>query len=82
MQVEVSYIGEHNFDWDCQLEAMAGHPRYSSDMDFSNMRRTMIFNFDTENHGDRFIASIHQNHPEFGIKKECRVEQPGSSPVS
>ena len=79
MQVEITYVGEHNFDWDSNLEALAGHARYSSDMDFEGMKRTIIFNFDTVAHGEKFVAAVHNAYPDFGIEKSCRVEQSGSS---
>ena len=79
MQVEIAYTGEHNFDWDTALEELAGHVRYASDMDFSSMKRTIIFNFDTKPHGDQFAAAVHNAFPDFSITKTCRVEKAGIS---
>jgi len=68
MQVEVSYFGEHNFDWDTALEDLAKMPRDSSDMNFDTMRRGITFDFDGENaeaDANIFVAAVHNAFPSF-----------------
>lgn len=71
MQVEVSYPGEHNFDWDTLLEELAKMTRDSSDMDFETKTRTMTFKFDgesAEENANNFVAAVNRYFPTFSYK--------------
>jgi len=69
MLIEVAYDGEHNFDWDSSLEELAGKCREDSSMNFSTMRRTLSFDFDSDELGDQFVAKVHNVYPDFGTSK-------------
>jgi len=65
--VKIEYDGAHNFDYDSTLEDLAGRARYSSDMDFTVMRRSITFEFSLEQRQKMFIAAVQSHYPSFSI---------------
>lgn len=72
VQINVSYSGGHNFDYDTALEQLAGKCRCWADMDFESMQRTISFRFDdvvTGKHtpAELFVAAARSTFPEFVV---------------
>jgi len=80
VQINVTYEGAHNFDWDTQLEEIAGKVRHDSKMDFDSMRRTISFCFEDQvpaegaeavvTRSALFMAAVRSIFPEFVVLAE------------
>ena len=80
VQINVTYEGAHNFDWDTQLEEIAGKVRHDSSMDFDNMQRTISFRFEDQvpeegaeavvTRSALFMAAVRSAFPEFVVGVE------------
>ena len=73
MQVEVSYLGEHNFDWDQSITKLAGKGLYAQKMDFKTMTRVMLFNFKTEEEAKLFADAVGKAFPQFNVVTSGRA---------
>ena len=73
MQVEVTYRGEHNFDWDMAIEKLAGKGRYAHVINFETMMRVMLFNFKTAEEAKLFADAIGKAFPQFKVVTSGRA---------
>ncbi len=73
IQINVTYQGGHNFDWDTRLEEIAKTVRYDSTMDFKNELRTISFRFEDDKPEDEiqpsalFMAAVRSTFPDFKV---------------